>query len=92
MPTKPKPTTAIRLTMAPRHRKLAERLVKSGRFASASEVVGAAMALLEEEQRDYDESVAGIRRGLADMAAGRMRPAEDVFARLDREIATRRGK
>ena len=75
-----------------RYRKLAARLVKTGRYDSEEKVVRAAMRLLEEEERDYAECVAGIRRGLADVDAGRVKPAEEVFARLDREIARRRGK
>ena len=61
------------------------RLVQSGRYSSEEKVVRAAMRLLEEEERDYAECVEGIRRGLADVAAGRVRPAEEVFADLERK-------
>ena len=68
-----------------RSRKLTARLVKSGRYASAAEVARAAYRLLEDEERDYAECVEGIRRGLADVAAGRVRPLEEVFADLERK-------
>ncbi len=86
MPTK----TATRLTMKPRHRKLAERLVKSGRFASANEVVDAAMSLLEEEECDYAECVEAIRLGLAEADAGLGRPWEEFCADFERKFGLRR--
>lgn len=46
----------------------------------------AAMVVLDAEsyedylrEKDRQEAIAGIRRGLADVKAGRTRPAEDVF-------------
>ena len=37
-------------------------------------------AALEWEAQDRAEAIAGIQRGLEDGAAGRVRPAADVFA------------
>ena len=37
-------------------------------------------AALEWEAQDYAEAVEGIGRGLEDSAAGRVRPAAEVFA------------
>jgi predicted transcriptional regulator len=34
------------------------------------------------EQQDYQEAVEGIREGLADIEAGRVSPADEVFERL----------
>ncbi len=34
------------------------------------------------DQQEYQEAVEGIREGLADMEAGRMSPADEVFERL----------
>ncbi len=42
----------------------------------------AVAAYLEDERRDYEEAVEGIRRGYASMKAGRTRPAVEFFARL----------
>jgi antitoxin ParD1/3/4 len=85
------PKSAVRdLPLSGRQRKLVADLVKSGRYDSEKHVVDAALKLLEAEERDYAECVEGIRRGLADVAAGRVVPAEEVFARMDREIEKRR--
>ncbi len=42
----------------------------------------AVAAYLEDERRDYEEAVEGIRRGYASMKAGRTKPAAEFFARL----------
>lgn len=50
----------------------------------------AAMVVLDAEsyedylrERDRIETIDGVRRGIADMKAGRVRPAEDVFRDLE---------
>jgi predicted transcriptional regulator len=45
----------------------------------------AVAAYLEEERRDYQETVEGIRRGYASMKAGRTKPAAEFFARLQQK-------
>ena len=45
-------------------------------------------AALEWDEREYAEAVAGIRRGLEAGAAGRVRPAAEVFAEMRRQIAS----
>ena len=40
-----------------------------------------------EDQADFDDSVAGIREGLADSEAGRTYSLEEASALLDQEIA-----
>jgi predicted DNA-binding protein len=37
---------------------------------------------LEDETRDYQEAVEGIRRGFSDLKSGRVQPADIVFERL----------
>jgi Arc/MetJ-type ribon-helix-helix transcriptional regulator len=54
-----------------------------GCFTSEEHVVGEALRLLKAER---DETLAGIRQGLADAAAGRMQPLADAFADLRREF------
>ena len=39
-------------------------------------------AALEWEQQDYQEAVEGIRRGYADLKAGRVRPIKESFEEL----------
>lgn len=36
----------------------------------------------EDETRDYQEAVEGIRRGFSDLKSGRVQPADGVFERL----------
>jgi predicted transcriptional regulator len=45
----------------------------------------AVAAYLEDERRDYEEAVEGIRRGYASMKAGRTKPAAEFFARLQQK-------
>ena len=40
---------------------------------------------LDEEGRDFDEAVEGIRRGLDDVKAGRTRPAAEFLAEVRRK-------
>lgn len=56
--------------------------ITSGRFADADAVVVHALHLL---QRDREEAVLGIQRGLEDAVAGRVQPLADVFDELRRE-------
>lgn len=42
----------------------------------------AVAAYLEEERREYEETVEGIRRGYEDVKAGRTRPSAEVFAEM----------
>lgn len=62
------------------------RRVASGRYASPEEVMRAALRALdrdeEEEARKLAALDAAIERGIVDAAAGRVHPAEDVFAEL----------
>jgi len=39
-----------------------------------------------EDRREYEESVAAIREGLADSAAGRTQTVEEAFADIRREL------
>ncbi len=78
-------TADVVVSIESRHRRLVEKLVRSGRYASPGEVIHAAMRLLEAVERDRAEELEAIRRGLEDVKAGRTRPAEEVFADLERK-------
>ena len=39
-------------------------------------------AYLEWERQDFEEAIEGIRRGYADVKAGRMRPAAEFLAEM----------
>ena len=54
-----------------------------GCFHSEEQIVTEALRLLKAER---DESLEGIRTGLADAAAGRVQPLSETFADLRREF------
>ena len=58
------------------------RLVKSGRYGSKSEVLREGVRLIQERETRLAALDKSITRGLEDARAGRSKPAEDVFARL----------
>jgi antitoxin ParD1/3/4 len=58
-------------------------LVKAGRYNSKSEVLREGVRLIQEREARLAALDAAIARGLADAEAGRSRPADDVFARLE---------
>jgi antitoxin ParD1/3/4 len=67
------------------------KLVASGRYNSKSEVIREGIRLVEEREKRLillDEALAA---GLADAEAGRVIPAEDVFAELRALAAETKG-
>jgi Arc/MetJ-type ribon-helix-helix transcriptional regulator len=57
--------------------------VASGRFPDREAVISHALRIL---QRDREESVAGIRAGLEDVAQGRCKPLHEAFAGIRRDL------
>lgn len=60
-------------------------LVKSGRYNSKSEVLREGVRLIQDREARLAALDAAVARGLADVAAGRTKPAEEVFDRLERK-------
>ena len=62
-----------------------ESRVSTGEYANASDYMRDLIRHDQEQHKDQldAETIAAIRRGIADVRAGRMKPAEEVFARLE---------
>jgi antitoxin ParD1/3/4 len=60
-----------------------ENLVKNGRYNSKSEVLREGVRLVQEREARLAALDAAISRGIADSDADRVKPAEEVFARLE---------
>lgn len=58
-------------------------LVASGRYNSKSEVLREGLRLVQDRETRLAAFEAEIERGLADADAGRTKPAEEVFQRLE---------
>jgi len=63
--------------------KYVAKLVKSGRYNSKSEVLREGVRLIQERETRLVALDTAIARGLADVAAGRVKPAHEVFDRLE---------
>jgi antitoxin ParD1/3/4 len=58
-------------------------LVESGRYNSKSEVLREGVRLVEEREKRLKALDKTLRRSLADSAAGRVKPIDEVFDRLE---------
>lgn len=64
--------------------------IESGMYASASEVIRAGLRALRE--KDLEASIdAGIERGLADSAAGRVMSSDDCFDSIKAKLTRKYG-
>lgn len=59
------------------------KLVESGRYNSKSEVLREGVRLIQEREARLSALDASLARGLADAEAGRVKPAAEVFDRLE---------
>ncbi|MFI4934313.1 MAG: type II toxin-antitoxin system ParD family antitoxin [Caulobacterales bacterium] len=67
-----------------------DELVRNGRYNSKSEILREGVRLIQERERRLVALDVMIAAGIADAEAGRVRPAEDVFAELKARYAPKR--
>ncbi|MBB4577547.1 type II toxin-antitoxin system ParD family antitoxin [Rhizobium lentis] len=60
-----------------------QQLVDTGRYGSKSEVLREGVRLVQDRETRLAALDASIMRGIADAEAGRTKPANDVFDRLE---------
>ncbi|WP_368518029.1 type II toxin-antitoxin system ParD family antitoxin [Rhizobium sp.] len=60
-----------------------QQLVDTGRYGSKSEVLREGVRLVQDRETRLAALDASIMRGIADADAGRTRPANNVFERLE---------
>ena len=68
------------------------QLVDTGRYNSKSEVLREGVRLVQEREARLAALDASIMRGLADAEAGRTKPAEEVFDRLEAKYRRQTGE
>ena len=64
------------------------KLVETGRYNSKSEVLREGIRLIQERETRLAVLDQALARGIADADAGRTKPAEEVFARLEAKYQT----
>ncbi|MBZ9813987.1 MULTISPECIES: type II toxin-antitoxin system ParD family antitoxin [unclassified Mesorhizobium] len=74
---------AISADLGDRLEDVVNRLVKTGRYNSKSEVLREGVRLVEEREKRLATLDAALARGVADADAGRVKPGVDVFDRLE---------
>ncbi|CDX28640.1 addiction module antitoxin [Mesorhizobium sp. LCM 4577] len=74
---------AISADLGERLENVVNRLVSTGRYNSKSEVLREGVRLVEEREKRLAALDAALARGVADADAGRVKPAADVFDRLE---------
>ena len=69
--------------IGPKLERTISKLVEKGRYGSKSEVIREGVRLVEEREKRLEQLDRALVRGLADVAAGRTKPAKEVFDRLE---------
>ncbi len=80
----------MNVSLTPELEKFVTDTVARGRYGSASEVVRAALRILEEEERWKDYAREKIARGMEDFAAGRIVDGEAAMKRIRAAAASNR--
>lgn len=69
-----------------------QELVASGRYHSKSEVLREGVRLIQDRETKLAALDAAVAQGLADVEAGRTKPAKEVFTRLLAKYRVAAGK
>jgi antitoxin ParD1/3/4 len=72
----------MNVSLTPELEKFVSDKVATGHYASASEVIRAALRILEEEERWKTYAREKIARGMEDVAAGRIVDGETAMRRI----------
>lgn len=92
---------AMNVSLTPRLEEMVQEHVRSGRYSSASEVIRAALRLLEDHEREqaarFEQLKADVQKGIDDLDAGRSAElTHEVFEEIKSlgraELARRRSK
>ena len=77
--------TTMNVSLPEPMRAWVESRVETGDYANASDYVRDLIRHDQVQHRDAvdDDAMAAIRQGVADLKAGRTKPAEEVFSRLE---------
>jgi antitoxin ParD1/3/4 len=78
---------AISAELGPVLEEYVSGLVSEGRYNSKSEVLREGIRLVQERESRLAALDAALAVGLADIKAGRVKPAEEVFDRLEAKYA-----
>ena len=80
---------ASSVDLGPKLEGVISKLVSKGRYGSKSEVIREGVRLVEEREKRLQELDLALERGLADVKAGRVKPAGEVFDRLEAKYRAR---
>ena len=86
----------MNVSLTPEFETFVDDKLKSGSFASASEVVRAGLRLLQEHDAEYSARLAALRNDLRlgrdQLKRGEGTPGSEVFQRLRNKSSARRAK
>jgi antitoxin ParD1/3/4 len=74
---------ASSVDLGPKLESVISKLVSKGRYGSKSELIREGVRLVEEREQRLAKRDRALAQGLADVKAGRTKPAKEVFDRLE---------
>jgi antitoxin ParD1/3/4 len=77
---------AISVDLGPVLEQVTNDLVRTGRYGSKSEVLREGVRLVQEREAQLEKLKTELEKGLEDIRAGRVRPADDVFDDLEARL------